>query len=408
VGNSYTGRVRRPTLVLVALGSAFLIANAAAGCGSSTKQSPANTRPVRGQLVGVMFDGPVFAPGVNLERQLDQAVASGVESLRVAVDWSTIQPVRSPAQLPSAVRSQFVGVGGIPTRFGLLDRLLTAAARRELSLLPVVEYTPRWAATRPSNPASPPRSDAAYGAFLTALVRRYGPRGSFWVAHPRLHAMPVRMWQIWNEPHFTSYWTRQPFAQSYVRLLAAAHAAIKAIDPQAKVVLGGLADLSWDYLTQIYQVPGARRLFDVVAIHPYTAQPQGVITILDRVRAVMDRFGDAAKPILATEITWPSSEGKAPPQFGVSTTERQQALRLAKVIPLLISRQHKLGLMGFYWYTWMGNETPGHPAYAFDYAGLLKYVNGAISAKPALAAFKRGALSLEGCRRKASAAACAT
>ena len=152
------------------------------------------------------------------------------------------------------------------------------------------------------------------------------------------------MWQIWNEPHFTSYWSQQPFAPGYVKLLAAAHAAIKAADPGAKVVLAGLADFSWQYLAQIYRVPGARRLFDIVALHPYTAEPRGVITIMQRVRAVMNQFGDRAKPILATEITWPSSEGKAPPQFGVSTTEAGQAARLAAVVPLLMANRSKLGL----------------------------------------------------------------
>jgi hypothetical protein len=65
-------------------------------------------------------------------------------------------------------------------------------------------------------------------------------------------------------------------------------------------------------------------------------------------------------------------------------------------------------LIGFYWYTWMGNETPSRSPYAFDYAGLLKYVGGTVSAKPALAVFKRWALQIEHCKRKtANADACA-
>jgi hypothetical protein len=348
----------------------------------------------------------VFAPTVNLGQQVRRAVASGAESVRVAVDWPVVQPYRAMSEVPASLRSRFVDVGGVPTNFGSLDRLVAAAAAHRLSVLPVVEYTPSWNALHPGNPASPPRSEAAYAALLTALVKRYGPQGSFWSAHRALARDPIRMWQIWNEPHFTSYWSDQPFAPSYVRLLAAAHAALKAADPGAKVVLAGLADFSWRYLADIYRVPGARRLFDIVAVHPYTAQPQGVITILRRVRAVMDRYGDSTKPLLATEITWPSSEGKAPPQFGVSTTEGQQALRLAQVMPMLAANRSKLGLMGFYWYTWMGNESPTKRPYGFDYAGLLKYVSGAVMAKPALAAFTHGALSLEGCTGKATAQTC--
>ncbi|MBV9355506.1 MAG: hypothetical protein JO023_08255 [Chloroflexi bacterium] len=299
-------------------------------------------------------------------------------------------------------------MGGIPTRLAALDRIVGAAAAHGLSVLPVVEHTPGWDAQHRGNTSSTPRSPAPYAAFLTGLVRRYGPGGGFWATHPNVPAQPIRMWQIWNEPNFSSYWTEQPFASSYVGLLRAAHGAIKAADPGADVVLAGFADFSWQYVAQVYRVAGASRLFDVVAIHPYTASPAGVIEILNRVRAVMDTFGDTRKPLLATEITWPSSQGKAPPQFGVSTTESQQAQRLDQLLPLLLADRARLGLLGFYWYTWMGDEGPRMQPYAFDYSGLLKYVSGSISPKPALAVFRRWALDAERCRRKAfTALACA-
>jgi hypothetical protein len=407
------------TLLLAVMGVAGTVV-AVTGCGgqtNSTHTQAASTtssqsvsgggRSVRGEVVGVTFSGPVLSGAVDLRRQLDAAVANGVESLRVELNWSGLQPYPNESAVPAGARPQFQDAGGVPTRFSVLDALVGDAAARGLSLLPVVEYTPRWDALRPGDPASPPRSASPYAAFLTALIARYGPAGSFWAAHPSLPRVPIRMWQIWNEPHFASYWSVRPFAPSYVKLLAAAHAAIKAADPAAKVVLAGLAEFSWQYLAQIYSIPAAKQLFDVVAIHPYTAQPPGVITILQRVRAVMDSNGDGGKPILATEVTWPSSEGKAPPQFGVSTTEGQQAARLNQVMPLLAANRAKLGLMGFYWYTWMGDETHRAAPDAFDFAGLQKYVAGTVGAKPALAVFKRWALSIEGCRRKVSAESCA-
>ena len=371
------------------------------GCGGASKAPPGTTQPAPRtphELVGVMFNGPVVAGNINVDQQVKLAVQSGVESLRVSINWAAVQPYRSFAEVPPAARSQFTDLGGVPTRFGQLDQLLGAAAAHGLSLLPVIENAPVWDRLQPGNAASPPRSLQPFAAFMTGLVRRYGPGGTYWSGHPGQRPTPIRMWQIWNEPHFADHWSVQPFASSYVALLSAAHAALKAADPGSQVVLAGLADFSWRYLAQIYRVPGAGRLFDVAAIHPYTAQPRGVITILQRARAVMNQFGDGGKPILATEITWPSSEGKAPPQFGVSTTEAQQAQRLSQVLPLLSQNRVRLGLEGFYWYTWMGDETPGRTPYAFDYAGLLKYVRGTVSAKPALAAFSQGAMAIEGCR----------
>jgi hypothetical protein len=354
-----------------------------------------------------MFDGPAVAGGLNVGRQLDDAVASGVESLRVTVDWAATQPYPTAAAVPGPLRSSFDTVGGVPTRVGPLDELVGAAAARDLSILPVIEYTPNWAAKQPGNSGSPPKSPLYFAAFLTALVNRYGPHGTFWSSHPSLPVRPIRMWQIWNEPHFSTYWATQPFAASYVSLLAAARRVLDASDPGAKIVLAGLADVSWQYLAQIYKVPGASRTFDVVAIHPYTASANGVITILQKARAVMNQYGDSQKPIMATEITWPSSQGRTPPQFGVGTTEGVQAQRLNQVMPLLVANRAKLGLTGFYWYTWMGDEGP-RASYGFDFAGLLKYVNGTVSAKPALAVYKRWALSIEGCQRKGSdAGSCA-
>lgn len=398
--------MRRPTTLLkaaVGLLLAALLAVGLAACGgggtgpkatsvvntTSGATASGSGRAVSGPLIGVMFDGPALDGAVNLNRQLDLALASGVESVRVAVDWSRLQP----------------SAGGAVS-FDALDRLVLAAATRGLSLLPVVEGTPDWDALAPGTGGSPPRDVAPYAAFLTTLVKRYGPGGSLWSRHPDVPPVPIRMWQIWNEPHFTSYWSRQPFAPAYVALLRAAHTAIKAADPGAKVVLAGLADFSWQYLAELYRA-GARGQFDIAALHPYTAEPPGVITILERARAVMNRFGDGATPIVATEITWPSSAGKAPPQFGVSTTEAGQAARLAAIVPMLEAHRAALGLMGFFWYTWMGDETPRPQPYGFDYAGLLKFVSDAVTAKPALTAYRTATLRIEGCARKTSALRCA-
>src|SRR5438105_14756282 len=171
---------QRITLPLAVV--ALVAAPAGCGAGSHHKRSTSSVAPAQrvlpGGIVGVMFDGPVTADGVDLGRQLDLAVASGVESLRVSVDWSAAQPYRSFAQVPAGQRDQFTDVGGVPTRFAPLDRIVGAAAARGLTVLPVVEHAPGWDAQHPGSPASNPSSPAPYAAFLTALVKRYGTRGA--------------------------------------------------------------------------------------------------------------------------------------------------------------------------------------------------------------------------------------
>jgi hypothetical protein len=72
------------------------------------------------------------------------------------------------------------------------------------------------------------------------------------------------------------------------------------------------------------------------------------------------------------------------------------------VLPLLARYRRSLGLMGFYYYEWIGDEDPG--GWTFDYAGLERYQNQRITAKPALATFRHGALGLERCSQKARVA----
>jgi hypothetical protein len=351
-------------------------------------------------FVGMNLDGPVLSPQVNLARQLDLMVSSGVENLRVAVSWAQEQPYRSFSEVPAGERSQYQDIGGVPTRF-TIDKLVGLAAARGLTILPVVTDTPAWADKYRGVGSSPPASAGQYTAFLAALIRRYGPGGSYWAAHLTIKPVPIRAWQIYNEPSFSRRWSEQPFASSYVALLRAAHDTVKRLDPGAKVVLAGLANYSWKALATIYAVPGARSLFDLVAIHPYTAAPHGVITILAYVRQVMDRAGDTRKPMLATELGWPSSLSQRGPHAPYETTEAGQASKTAALLPLLSANRGRLRLAGFDYYTWMGSEYRNAPA-TFHFSGLLRFQFNRIFAKPALSAFTSAALALERCRKKAA------
>ncbi len=212
--------------------------------------------------------------------------------------------------------------------------------------------------------------------------------------------MPIRSWQIWNEPNTSTRWPIQPFAKTYLAMVSAARTAIRRVDPGAKVVLAGMPNYSWRDLETIYRVRGARRLFDVVAIHPYTAQPSGVITILRRARAVMKRYGDGRKPMIVSETGWPSSFGHSPEHYPFDTTPQGQAKRLSALMPLLAKNRRSLGLLGFDVYTWADTDA-GH---SFNYSGLLRLHGLTLTPKPAFAAFEHAALALESCRVKGTLA----
>jgi hypothetical protein len=265
--------------------------------------------------------------------------------------------------------------------------------------MPVVLAAPHWdGQTFAGASMAIPRRDGPYANFMAALVKRYGPNGTFWRTYsPKI---PIESWQIWNEPDVANFWGQHPFASRYVALLRAAHTAVKRLDPRARIVLAGLANYSWKDLRSVYAVHGARSLFDVVGLHPYTKTAQGVITILTYGREVMKKAGDATKPMIADEISWPSSQGKTVHNTGYdfTTTEKGQARDVTQVLPLLAANRVRLNLIGVYYYTWAGIETPN--GLAFSYSGLLKYIRNVFVRKPVFYAFRHNALELERCHTK--------
>jgi hypothetical protein len=342
--------------------------------------------------LGVVADGPL-SPAQGAE--WDGMVAAGAESVRAAFFWDRVQPYRTAAEIPSADAARFRHTGGVPTDFTELDATVAAAAARRLGALPVVQGTPGWAARRPGDPASPPARPATFAAFLRVLVARYGPRGTFWAERPDLPRMPVRAWQIWNEPNLTRYWSVQPFARPYARLLRTAHAAISRSDPGATVVLAGLPNESWTALRRIYAA-GGRGGFDAVALHPYTGRPQDVLRLVRRARRVMARYGDRRVPVWLTELSWPAARGRVPDPAGFEVTEAGQATRLGTALRLLAAARERLRIGRVFWYTWLSTEAG--PS-AFDWSGLRRLRDGNIVSARALTTFARWARRLEGCAK---------
>jgi hypothetical protein len=323
--------------------------------------------------LGVMVDGPMSTGGEQYAGEWPRMARNGVAGARVGFYWTQGQPL---------------GPGAVD--FTAYDATVLAAAREGIAVLPVVVSTPPWARATPDEPASPPRDPADYASFLTALVGRYGPDGTLWDEHPEIEPQPIRAWQLWNEPNLRIYWSQQPFAEGYVDLLTAARAALKAADPRARAVLAGLPN-GWDALRQIYR-EGGRRSFDIAAIHPYTAKPSNVPRFLRAARRVMRRYGDRRKPLWVTELSWPASKGRMDDPIGIATTERGQAVRLARGLSALARDRRSLRLGRVFWYTWLSQESTDS---VFAWSGLRRLrADGTVVNAKSLRAFRRTAQRL--------------
>jgi Glycosyl hydrolase catalytic core len=171
----------------------------------------------------------------------------------------------------------------------------------------------------------PPIKGAAatdWKEFIQAAVQRYKPGGAYWngpyqAQYPGGAVHPVKAWQVWNEPGSPTYYANPNVAQ-YAKLLKTARATIKGVDSHAKIVLAGLfssADKgairgripAVQFLQKLYQVKGAKGLFDIVALHPYAREVNDLINQVEQIREVMQKNGDGRKPLAITELGWSSN-----------------------------------------------------------------------------------------------------
>jgi hypothetical protein len=307
----------------------------------------------------------------------------GVESARTTFAWGLAQEQK-----------------GGPIDFRQTDNYVWLATSHQIELLPTVIVAPGWAREKKERVYSPPKARHAYARYLTALIERYGPKGSFWPAHPELTKRPIRTWQLWNEPNLHYYWpVKGDWASGYGKLLRTAYKAIKAADPGAKVVLAGLTNRSWVGLERLYDKGHIRGSFDIASVHPFTTAKHGVLELVRRFRAVMAKHGDGGKRLWATEVGLPAAKGREADPTDLETTDKGMAKFLTLTYADLVAgrRSSATRVDRAYWYTWASGYRTRDP---WDYAGLLQHkhtsAHESMIPMPALDAYEKSALKAEG------------
>ena len=207
--------------------------------------------------------------------------------------------------------------------------------------------------------------------------------------------MPIRSWQIWNEPNLSQYWRPRPNVREYVRMLRAAYQAIKRVDRRAEVVSAGLpASLQSGaihfekFVDGMYKAKGGR-YFDTLAPNAYGRTAGDVIRSMGKLRRLMNSNGDHRGKIWITEIGW----GTSGPRSRFNIGERRQAIEIPKLLRGLYRARGKLRMRGAIYFSWQDHR-PYPPAFKNQWGlhtGLFK-LNG--RPKPAYRAFKRVAPKL--------------
>jgi len=256
---------------------------------------------------------------------LDQAADLGVDWVRQPFLWSDIQPE--------------------PGRWvwDPWDRIVSETRAHNLRVVAVLQAAPPW--------AGDPPDPAAFAAFAGAVADRYGEHLTYY--------------QIWHNPNLGDSWGGRANPYQYTELLSRASEAIRAVDADARIVLGSLAptvergDRNYAedlFLTMLYEA-GAADFFDVVSIQPYGFETGPGDRRVARdvlnfsrgllVRDVLIEQGEAEKAIWASDFGWNSKppDWPGPASIWGSVNEATQARYTVDALARVDREWFWMGLM---------------------------------------------------------------
>ena len=298
-------------------------------------------------LLGALLLAPAGAhaaqPGVNIVGSGDvaAAAATGAKTVRVF-----------------AVRSHF------PAAYNDFKSVVTNAHARGMGVVFVLVGSRDGATTDPAD----------FANFASAFATEMKSVGG------------ATAYEVWNEEDETDFWGAAVDAGHYAAILKAAYPKIKAVDPQAKVLLGPLTGNNYGFLQQVYAA-GAGGSFDAASVHTDTAclvdppssyyRENGQVarfTFLGfrTVHDVMVANGQGDKPIWMTELGWTTAtstcgRGMWAGQKPAGVSEAQQAANVREAYHCLAGYPYvQAGL----WFTL--NDTNGHGD-ELDHYGLQRY-----------------------------------
>jgi len=283
---------------------------------------------------------------------------AGIRSVRLPMNWADIVP---------KPRERFA-----PSWAGFDDQV-AFAAENGIRVFPFLWGTPSWVSRRlGAEPVATARQRREWLRFVRLAALRYGPGGSFWRERDDLPALPVRQWEVWNEQNIVTF-SRDPDPAVFGRLVRITGRLLHRLDRGSTVILGGFFGRplqvppnvhSDAYLAELYEIPGIKRHFDGVALHPYVADVRAMRPQIERLRRVMRLNGDARTKLYMTELGWGSDGFESRWERG----PRGQARQLDRAFAMLTANRGRWRIGGVWWFSWA--DVAGSCQFC-DSAGLL-------------------------------------
>lgn len=176
----------------------------------------------------------------------------------------------------------------------------------------------------------------AFAAFAGAAAKQYTGKGI--------------LWEIWNEPNLTHFWSPQPSAEDYCKLIEATVGWIRQADPTGQIVAGATSQIPLDWLEGCFK-RGMLKWIDILSVHSYRSQaPETVIADYTKLRELIKCYLPDGKemPIFSGEwgysnLNWDRSR----------ISEQEQAQYLARMFLINLYQDIPVSI----WYDWKNDGT---------------------------------------------------
>lgn len=265
------------------------------------------------------------------------------------ISWAAVEPTNT---LPEDYR------------WSSCDDSILNATRAGQHLIVYIHENPDWAATV-ANGRIDKVDIGEFTQFVGALVERYD--GDGWEDAPG--SPIVDYWEFYNEPDGGSevvsdfgggYWG--PFGDEYAQMLCAVYPVIKAANPRAQVVLGGIAyerfeddeepgPFAREFLDDVLATGGGQCL-DVMNFHYYLSfrsrwelYGPGMSGKAEYLRSKLQAYGLGDMPMIVTETGYVSEPPYGTPELQARYVVEMFAQALAGHLDMTI------------WWTWIDTGT---------------------------------------------------
>ena len=254
-------------------------------------------------LNSILPDNTHAVPGISILPWATTAQPLGPKINRFSFDWQKVEPQAGKLD------------------FSLPEQYVQSDLAHGYATIAILEHTPYWAtnaATTNTAAQVPTGLDLAWndpgntwGAFVFASASHFKGR--------------ITDYEVWNEPDLMGGASWAGSRAQFFQLLKVAYLAIKAADPNARVITGSLNyNPTWlnDVLKADIADPAAfanNYYFDAIGIHSY-GRAIAPYNIGQTAHALLKQYSIPDKPVFATELGIPVDDDPPSSKAGIVGT----------------------------------------------------------------------------------------